>query len=366
MGAGGAFIRRNDQTPGGQPFTGGGGSTSIPNGPSPSNGKMGNRNADGSERVVRTESPQAKARREAALRAAQVRNMGVWGDYDFGDRSNLTFEQMKAQDLDRDIDMNFHLFSQNDGTSKWAGQKAVPWVNGMPVTPPTPPTPTTNPGGPGGPGGPSANDVKQWNDYQAAQLAILAGMNPYDVGPAPVDTMTGKINTAVDADVGAVRGAWGGVPDLNTNAYRDMPAVNAQIANPNIDALLSAQGMEGDFAAGTQMQQQQEMDELAALWSHFGSAEAARTDQANAGRNALVDEMEALDIADTEQQRSSLLAGADMNFEQEMKGYESNVRSAAAQNKDARRKKVEELLMEGLANGMDISGIDINSLLGGL
>ena len=373
MGAGSAFIRRNDVTPAGQPFTGGGGSTNIangpspstnvPNGPSPSNGKMGNRNADGSEMVVRTESPQDKARREAALKAAQARNMGVWGDYDFGDRSGMTFEQMKAQDLERDIAMNVALFSQNDGTSKWAGEEAIQWVNGRPVTPPTP---TTNPGGPGGPGGPSANDVKQWNDYQAAQLAILAGMNPYDVGPAPVDTMTGKINTAVDADVGAVRGAFGGVPDLNTNAYRDMPAVNAQIANPNIDALLSAQGMEGDFAAGTQMQQQQEMDELAALWSYFGSAEAARTDQANAGRNALVDEMEALSIAEIEQKRSPLLAGADMTFEQEMKEYGSNVRSAAAQNKDARRKKVEELLMEGLANGMDISGIDIESLLGGL
>ena len=358
MGAGSAFLR-NDATPGG-------GSTNVPNGPSPSNGKMGNRNADGTPYVPRpAESPADKYRRAQLLAAARERQPAIWGEHlDGRNRNYGTVEDEAATMAATDA-----LFTGKRGKTKNLYGEITPYDED-----PTfwdwddprrgNPTPTTNPGGPGGPGGPSANDVKQWNDYQAAQLAILAGMNPYDVGPAPVDTMTGKINTAVDADVGAVRGAFGGVPDLNTNAYRDMPAVNAQIANPNIDALLSAQGMEGDFAAGTQMQQQQEMDELAALWSYFGSAEAARTDQANAGRNALVDEMEALSIAEIEQKRSPLLAGADMTFEQEMKEYGSNVRSAAAQNKDARRKKVEELLMEGLANGMDIAGIDIESLLG--
>jgi hypothetical protein len=355
MGAGSAFIRRNDATPIGRPLTRLAPSTNIANGPSPSNGKMGNRNADGTPYVPPSNTAVDQARRAAALKAAQARKPGVWED--FRNKYETGLDQATA---------SADLWSDATGTRTFADGRSIPYNEGVPQLDfpglPTPPSP----GGSGSGSGYGVNQKKQWDDYRAAQMAILAGMTPYDVGPAPVDTMTGRINTAVDADVKAVRGAWSGVDDLNTNAYRDMPAVRAQISDPNIGALLRAQGMDGDFAAATQAQQQQDMDGLAALWSHFGSAETARTDQANAGRNALVDEMTALDIADSEQQRASMLASAGMNQERLMREYDDKVRGSAAQNTDAKRALIQELLRAGLAGGMDISGIDIDSLLGGL
>lgn len=359
------ITTRND---GGRPFTRGGGSTNIPNGPSPSNGKMGNRTAGGTPRVPRPESPLDKARREAALAAARKRAPAIWGEH--LDAANRNFGT--TEDATDTFGATDALFSGRRGTVRDGfglvaeyDEDPTFWAWDDPRR--GNPTPTS-PGGSGSGSGSGygVDQKKQWDAYRAAQMAILAGMNPYDVGPAPVDTMTGRINTAVDADVNAVRGAWGGVGDLTANAYRDMPAVSAQLADPNIGALLRAQGMDGDFAAATQAQQQQDMDGLADLWSYFGSAETARTDQANAGRNALVDEMEALDIADTEQQRASMLASAGMDQERLMREYDDKVRGSAAQNTDAKRALIQELLRAGLAGGMDISGIDIDSLLGGL
>ena len=357
-GAIGPSWTRNDRTPGGN--------TSTPSKPkTPTTGSI---NADGTPYVPRVESPVDKYLREQRLAAARKRAPGVWGEH--LDGSNRNYSNVVA-DYDATNAATHDLFTGHRGTTKNVYTGEITEYDEDPTfwdwDDPRRGNPTTNPTTtPGSGSGPSVNQTKQWNDYRAAQMAILAGMNPYDVGPAPVDTLTGRVNTAVDADVSAVRGAWGGVADLNTNAYRDMPAVSAQAADPNIGALLRAQGMDGDFAAATQARQQQEMDGLASLWSNFGAAETARTDQANAGRNALVDEMEALDVADSEQQRASMLASAGLDQERLMREYGDKVRSSAAQNKDAKRKLIQQLLSDGLAQGMDISGIDIESLLGGL
>lgn len=232
------------------------------------------------------------------------------------------------------------------------------------------PTPTpTNPGGNptrgGGGGGYSGMDPAKWKQYQDAILAMVGQVQPANVGAAPEDLLSGLINTGVDSSKADSAAAYGGVADLTANAYNNMQMMDAPQFDPQIAALLEAQGMGTDYAQAAQMMAQGGLNDVAGLFGQQRNQMAATTDQYNLSRNADVDELAAHSGSQMEAQRVALLAQAAQQHQARTAQHETAALQAAYAAEQQKRELLLNLLGSGLGSGADMSGIDIAKLLGG-
>lgn len=256
-----------------------------------------------------------------------------------------------------------------DSKGNWTGDYEVfgpnpPGGGGYPTTTyPTNPTNPTNPGGNTNDYG-SGMDPKKWAQYRDRILEMVGGINPADVGAAPTDLLSGLINSGVDSSKADSAAQYGGVADLTSNAYRDMQVMDAPQFDPQIAALLAAQGMGTDYATAAQMQGQSGLDDVNGLYQNQKNVLSGIQSQYNDARNSDVDELAANSAAGMESQRTSLLAQAQQRFQSENQQYEGAQLQAKYAAEQQKRDLLMSLLSSGLGNGMDLSGIDIAKLMG--
>ena len=253
------------------------------------------------------------------------------------------------------------LNSAGERLNYYGGQvtNADPWPY------PTPTTPGGNTYYSGGGGQSLAQRQAAWDKYQKEYLAMIAGFSPTQVGPAPVDDLTPLVNTAVDADVAHVAAAYGGVVPMDANAYQTTSRATTPSAAMYGGGLMDGQGFDAASARQNQVRRQGELNADAYLWDEHWDAESARTGQFNSAWNADVDTLGANAEALVQAQRASLLAAAGVKHQDQMDVYERE--RIAALNADTRRKEeaAMALLQQGLASGMDLSGLDLSQFIGG-
>lgn len=284
---------------------------------------------------------------------------------------NPTYDQIMAAGVER-----------NDAAADnfWAGRSGMdvygtPYNNDPAFNPelrdmPYPTLPNNNgPGGGGGYYGGGGQSLAQrqaaWDKYQKEYLAMIAGFSPTQVGPAPIDDLTPLVNTAVDADLAHVAAAYGGVVPMDANAYQTTSRATTPSAAMYGGGLMDGQGFDAASARQNQVRRQGELNADAYLWDQHWDAESARTEQFNSARNADVETLGANAEALVQAQRASLLAAAGVKHQDQMDVYEQ--KRIAAENADTRRKEeaAMALLQQAVASGMDISGLDLSSFVGG-
>ena len=199
-------------------------------------------------------------------------------------------------------------------------------------------------GGGGGGGAAAAAKFKGYYEQIIKALSQMPGQGP--------DTMTPRINTAVDADLASARGAYGNVNEATSNPYLDFQAQATQV-DPGTAAMMQAQGMGGEAALAQQQQAQHGLNTMADLWSNYGQAQAADQTAANDRFNSGIQSDLAGVEADLGGQRSALLAASGAQREQDKKAYEMKKFEAMLQ-----------LLGTGYQSGVDISGYDFGGVLG--
>lgn len=213
--------------------------------------------------------------------------------------------------------------------------------------------PPAGPGGPssyrggGGYGGGGSAAATQKATFEAYMAKVMEAMGGFAPGP---DLLTPKINEAVDADVAASQAAYGGVADRTNNPYADLEFQQQQF-DPQVAALMEAQGMGGD-AGAAQAAGQSELDVLNKLWSNYGAAESARVGTDNQAFGSDRDLTSAASTSHLESQRSALQTAAEIRQSDKEEEY--------------KMKKMEIMLAlmgTGLGMGQDVSGLDLSGLL---
>ncbi len=208
-------------------------------------------------------------------------------------------------------------------------------------------------------------DPAKWKQYQDGILALIGQVAPADVGAAPQDLLSGLVNQGVDSSKADSAAAYGGVDDLSANAYNDMELMAAPQFDPQIAALLEAQGMGTDYAQASQMQGQGGLNDVAGLFGQYRDTMAATTDQYNTSRNGDVDELAAHSGSQMEAMRTALLAQAAQQHQAATTQHSQAQLQAAHLAAQQKRELALNLLNTGLGNGVDMSGIDIAKILGG-
>lgn len=220
-------------------------------------------------------------------------------------------------------------------------------------------------GGYGYGGGVSPEMQANVDAYAAAQLAAIAGIQAEDVGDAPQDLLSQQIRDAIASDALRSEETYGGVEDLTANAYRDMNVPSTPVASEYGAALLAAQNADPSFAALNQAERQGELNADAYLWDQYKAAEAARTDQFNAARNADVMTMAANSKRRIEAQEAALLAQAGAKYQNELRQYDQS--AVAAENRAVRERRElgMKLMQDLMSSGADITNINLDSIFGG-
>lgn len=252
-----------------------------------------------------------------------------------------------------------------DEDGKWTGAYERFGPNAPGGGDPRPTLPTTPSGNRNG-GYVGGMDPAKWAQYRDGILAMVGQVNPADVGAAPTDLLSGLINSGVDSSKADSAAQYGGVADLTSNAYRDMQIMDAPRFDPQIAALLESQGMGTDYATAAQMQGQSGLDDVNGLFQNQKNVLSGIQSQYNDARNSDVDELAANSAAGMESQRTALLAHAQQRFAGENKQYEQAQLQAKYTAEQQKREMVMQLMSTGLGNGMDLSGVDIAKLLGGM
>lgn len=254
-----------------------------------------------------------------------------------------------------------------DADGQWTGGYKEFGGFGDSAKPTDPAPPGGRPTGPGGGGGGYGGgmDPAKWKQYQDAIMAMIGQVRPANVGAAPQDLLSGLVNSGVDSSKADSAAAYGGVSDLSANAYNDMQTMAAPQFDPQIAALLEAQGMGTDYAQASQMQGQGGLNDVAGLFEQYKNQMSAATDQYNTSRNADVDELAAHSGSQMEAQRTALLAQAAQQHQARTAQYEQAQLQANYAAEQQKRELLLNLLGSGLGSGADMSGIDIAKLLGG-
>lgn len=219
--------------------------------------------------------------------------------------------------------------------------------------------PLNQPKPPGGPGG-----GNNGYGYFSEMMKLINQKKRANVGAAPEDTLSPLVREAAARDAARSDEAWAGVAPLESNAYRDMAPVSVEARDPRIAGLLRSQGMDDGFAEAKRLESEQEMRDLASLWSGYGNAMTANTDRSNAARNADVMTMSANDKRQIESQEMALLAAAGQQFQSRQEAHANANVAADNQFNSELFELAARLLEQGLASGVDMSGFDIASLLG--
>lgn len=220
-------------------------------------------------------------------------------------------------------------------------------ISGMPAGPgPTrPPQPLGGGGGGGGGrggGGMGMSAQNSFNGYYQKVLQALGGLN---AGP---DTLTPRINQAVDADVAAARGAYGQVGDRTADPYAGL----SFFANQFDPGIAGISGLDPNAAMNAQQSGQSEMDYASQLYNNYAQSMSAVQQSSNDAWNT----DKGRDLAAVESQlgaqRSALLTAA--QYQREKQAEEIKMRKLEA---------ILSLLGQGWQSGVNVSGIDFGGLL---
>jgi hypothetical protein len=244
--------------------------------------------------------------------------------------------------------------------------------------------PDFNPGGGGSGyrGGGGYGGPKNFKSFADQQMALINERRRNKVGPmmdvgdAPVDLMSDKIRELASLGKTNVDATWGGVPEMNTNAFRDYSPVQVKARDAQIAALLRSQGMGDGFAEAKQLQAEDDMALLDSFWTNYGGSMEANTDQANARMNADRMTMAANDKRQIEAEEMIQLTAAAKAQQDREEAYRQ--RQIQAQNEYAQQQTAadntynnevfqlaQKMLEYGLQADQDLSGYDIAGLLSG-
>ena len=221
-------------------------------------------------------------------------------------------------------------------------------------------------GGGGGGGGSSYDKPQNFDDYINGMINLGKRKKMRRVGQAPVDIMSDQVRALGANDKANVDAAWGAVPEMNTNAFRNYNPVQVKARDAQIAALLRAQGMGDGFAEAEQLQAEDNIALMDSFWTNYGRSMEANTDQANARMNADRLTMAANDKRQIETQEMSMLAqiAAQQQAKEELSGQ--NQIAARNEHETELFQLAASLMQAGFASDMDMSGYDIASLLGGV
>ena len=228
------------------------------------------------------------------------------------------------------------------------------------------PDSTSNGSGGSGYGYSGYGKPQNFDDYINGMIQLGKRKKMASVGQAPVDVLSDQVRTLGANDRSNVDAAWGDVPEMNTNAFRDYSPVQVKARDAQIAALLRAQGMGDGFAGAKQLQAEDDMALLDSFWGNYGGAMEANTDQSNARMNADRLTMAANDKRQIETQEMAMLA--QIAARQQEKEEAHMQRQIQAQNvHQAELFQLASALMQaGASSDMDMSGYDIASLVGGV
>jgi hypothetical protein len=215
--------------------------------------------------------------------------------------------------------------------------------------PPGSPSPASPGGGPGGGrgrgGGMRGGGNSNFNAF-ASRIQELAGSMR-----ARPDTLSPRINQAVDADLAAARAAYGSVADRSADPYAELE-FRASRFDPGISGMVGAQGGDVNAATAAQMAGQSDIDYMNQLFGNQARQMSAVQQSSNQAWNA----DKGRDAANVEShigaQRAAMLAAAQQRQED---------REEAARRE--RTALMLQLLQQGYGAGADLSKINFGGLL---
>jgi hypothetical protein len=227
-----------------------------------------------------------------------------------------------------------------DGNSIWWDQNPTD-----PAGPAGPAGPGGGGRGGGGGGGGGGSDKANWDAYMQKVLEAMGGLRP------GADTLTPRINQAVDADIAFSDQTWGGVADRSNDPYANMQFSSQQF-DPQTAALMQSQGMGGDAALAQQMAGKMGLDSMTNMWNDLGKAMSANQQASNTTYNADRDTLKANNRTQLMNQKAAMLAAAQANRERMEEDY-----------KMKRLEAILGLLSQGLGMGQNVGNINFAGLL---
>lgn len=195
----------------------------------------------------------------------------------------------------------------------------------------------------GGGGGsyvdPQIQQAANYNAYAARVAQMLQEMQP------GADTLSPRINQAVDADLAAARGAYGNVGNRTSDPYAMLEFIGQRF-DPGVSQMVGSQGGDVNAASAAQQAGQSDQDYMAQLFNNYARSMSAVQRSSNDAWNADKGRDLAATESDLTAQRSALLAAA-----------EQRQRDREEQYKQQRMQAMLQLLSTGLGMGVDVSGV---------
>lgn len=270
-----------------------------------------------------------------------------------GGTATSPFTRQSSDDYYLDYARRAAQNGQTAGMINYAGIAARQVQNELANLPSDTPPPGGRPpgGGPSGGGGrgggmsAAPDPAKFFSQYAAAVANLAKGLTP------GADTLTPRVNQAVDADAAAAQEALGKVGPVSGNPYADLKFQPINF-DPNVARMLQAQGMGTGAADAAQMAGQQVLDQNAAMWGNYGTARSADQQASNQAWNADMEQNKAGIMSQIEMQRSALLARAAEIQRQKEEEF-----------KMKRLELMFQLLGQGFGAGADVSGVDLGGLV---